>query len=98
MSGCHSATSCSTGAPAAVRGQGAIVRPQKQGFDRWQGKEKAALGDAWFRQEYLCEFLDLEDSLFAPDVLQHADRHKGIVFAAFLGRLLLRNTVVQRFK
>ena len=29
--------------PALVRGQGAIVRPQKDGFVVWQGKERAAL-------------------------------------------------------
>jgi imidazolonepropionase-like amidohydrolase len=29
--------------PAVVRGQGAIVRPRRDGFDVWQGKERAAL-------------------------------------------------------
>ena len=34
-------------------------------------EERATLGDRWFRQEYLCEFVDADDTLF-PSALVHA--------------------------
>jgi len=33
-------------------------------------EEKQALGDWWFRQEYLCEFLDSQSSAFSFDMLE----------------------------
>lgn len=36
--------------------------------------ERTELGDLWFRQEYLCEFLDVSNNLFGYDqVLQSTD-------------------------
>jgi hypothetical protein len=35
-------------------------------------EEKASLGDRWFRQEYLCEFLEAEDVLFRREVIERA--------------------------
>jgi hypothetical protein len=29
------------------------------------GRERAAVGEWWFRQEYLCEFVDTSDQLFS---------------------------------
>lgn len=30
-------------------------------------EERATMGERWFRQEYLCEFTDVENSLFDRD-------------------------------
>jgi hypothetical protein len=30
------------------------------------------LGDRWFRQEYLCEFLEADDVLFRREVVERA--------------------------
>jgi hypothetical protein len=35
-------------------------------------EERASLGDRWFRQEYLCEFVDTEDSAFPQDLIAQA--------------------------
>ena len=35
-------------------------------------EERAALGDWWYRQEYMCEFVETQDQLFAYDVLMRA--------------------------
>jgi hypothetical protein len=35
-------------------------------------EERASLGDRWFRQEYLCEFLEADDALFTRDVVDGA--------------------------
>jgi hypothetical protein len=35
-------------------------------------EERRALGDRWFRQEYLCEFLETRDSLFPYDLVSSA--------------------------
>ena len=35
-------------------------------------EEKAAMGEQWFRQEYLCEFMDSGASLFDRDVIERA--------------------------
>jgi hypothetical protein len=37
-------------------------------------EERAAMGERWFRQEYLCEFVDAEDSIFRDDVIRQALR------------------------
>ena len=34
--------------------------------------EKRTMGERWFRQEYLCEFVDVNDSLFDRDVIERA--------------------------
>ena len=34
--------------------------------------EKASMGDRWFRQEYLCEFVDTNTTLFNRDVIERA--------------------------
>ncbi len=34
--------------------------------------EKKSLGDWWFRQEYMCEFVDTEDQLFSHDEVKNA--------------------------
>jgi hypothetical protein len=38
-------------------------------------EERAAMGDWWFRQEYLCEFTGANDSLFRHDVIFDAISH-----------------------
>ena len=35
-------------------------------------EEKAAMGDWWFRQEYLCEFVETVDQVFNYDLVQAA--------------------------
>lgn len=35
-------------------------------------EERNALGDYWFRQEYLCEFLETEDQVFSHDLIASA--------------------------
>ena len=35
-------------------------------------EERQSLGDHWFRQEYLCEFLETEDQVFGLDLIQRA--------------------------
>ena len=35
-------------------------------------EERAALGDWWYRQEYLCEFVETSDTLFAFDLVTAA--------------------------
>jgi len=32
--------------------------------------ERRALGERWFMQEYLCQFMETEDQLFSPEVIQ----------------------------
>ena len=34
--------------------------------------ERRALGDAWFGQEYLCEFLQAADQVFRPEDIARA--------------------------
>ena len=38
----------------------------------WLDAERAAIGDFWFRQEYLCEFVESIDSVFLYDDIQRA--------------------------
>jgi Terminase large subunit, T4likevirus-type, N-terminal len=35
-------------------------------------EERAVMGDWWFRQEYLCEFVDTEDCLFSRELIEAA--------------------------
>jgi hypothetical protein len=35
-------------------------------------EERASLGDRWFRQEYMCEFLEADDALFSREVVERA--------------------------
>jgi hypothetical protein len=35
-------------------------------------EERRALGDAWFRQEYCCEFIENESRLFSDEIIQKA--------------------------
>lgn len=35
-------------------------------------EERQTLGDAWFRQEYLCEFVESKDQIFPDDLLDSA--------------------------
>jgi hypothetical protein len=35
-------------------------------------KERDAMGDRWFRQEYLCEFVDSDSGIFGRDVVEGA--------------------------
>lgn len=37
-------------------------------------EQRATMGDLWFRQEFLCEFVDVENSLFDREVLLRAVR------------------------
>lgn len=39
-------------------------------------EERRAFGEWWFRQEYLCEFMETEDQLFSHDLVeQMLDNH-----------------------
>jgi hypothetical protein len=38
----------------------------------WLEQERAAIGDWWYRQEYLCEFVESVDSVFAYDDIMRA--------------------------
>jgi hypothetical protein len=35
-------------------------------------EERASLGDRWFRQEYLCEFLEADDVFFRREMVERA--------------------------
>ena len=35
-------------------------------------EERAALGERWFRQEYLCEFVDADDAVFRREEIDRA--------------------------
>jgi hypothetical protein len=35
-------------------------------------EERRSLGDRWFRQEYLCEFLEADDALFSREMVERA--------------------------
>ena len=35
-------------------------------------EERRSLGDRWFRQEYLCEFLEADDVLFRREMVERA--------------------------
>jgi phage FluMu gp28-like protein len=35
-------------------------------------EERRAMGDRWFRQEYMCEFLEMEGALFTEEMIQRA--------------------------
>lgn len=38
----------------------------------WLDQERAAIGDWWFTQEYLCEFVDRQDQVFAYEDIMAA--------------------------
>jgi hypothetical protein len=38
----------------------------------WLIRERAAIGEWWFRQEYLCEFVDTADQVFGQEVVMRA--------------------------
>ncbi len=40
--------------------------------DVWLEQERRAIGDWWFRQEYLCEFVESVDSVFRYEDIQRA--------------------------
>jgi Terminase large subunit, T4likevirus-type, N-terminal len=40
----------------------------------WLAAERGRIGERWFRQEYLCEFVDTEDQVFAYDDIMGALR------------------------
>lgn len=40
----------------------------------WLAAERARIGERWFRQEYLCEFVDTEDQVFGYDDVMSALR------------------------
>ena len=35
-------------------------------------EERAVMGDWWFRQEYLCEFVDTDEGLFSRELVEAA--------------------------
>lgn len=39
-------------------------------------EERRVMGDWWFRQEYLCEFVDTDDGLFSREVVEAAWSHE----------------------
>lgn len=43
----------------------------------WLEEERRLVGDFIFRQEYLCEFVDTEEQLFASELIERAVRHAG---------------------
>ena len=38
----------------------------------WLEREREAIRDSWFQQEYLCEFVDTEDQVFPSDDIADA--------------------------
>ncbi len=38
----------------------------------WLEQERRSIGDWWFRQEYLCEFVETIDQVFSYDDIQRA--------------------------
>ena len=40
--------------------------------ERVLAEEKATAGDKWYRQEYLCEFVDREGAVFSREVIDGA--------------------------
>ncbi len=40
--------------------------------ERFLEEERATMGDRWFRQEYLCEFVDEVSGVFERDVVDDA--------------------------
>jgi hypothetical protein len=39
---------------------------------KFLAEERAAMGERWFRQEYCCEFVDADESLFDSDLIRSA--------------------------
>jgi hypothetical protein len=39
---------------------------------KFLAEERAAMGDRWYRQEYCCEFVDSDESLFDSDLVRAA--------------------------
>lgn len=52
----------------------------------WLEAERAAIGDWWFRQEYLCEFVETSDTVFSYDDVQAA-LERGAGLEVFEGRV-----------
>jgi hypothetical protein len=42
------------------------------GSEDWARTERRHIGEAWFRQEYLCEFMDADAQVFGRDLLERA--------------------------
>lgn len=38
----------------------------------WLAQERTRIGDWWYRQEYGCEFVDLDDQVFSTDLIERA--------------------------
>jgi hypothetical protein len=38
----------------------------------WLERQRAKIGDFWFRQEYLCEFVDTDDQVFSSELISRA--------------------------
>ena len=38
----------------------------------WLAEERARIGDWWYRQEYLCDFVDTDDQVFGYDAVMRA--------------------------
>lgn len=41
-------------------------------------EEREGMGDWWFRQEYLCEFVDAESAAFRTEDIERAQIHEGV--------------------
>lgn len=39
-------------------------------------EQRRLMGERWFRQEFLCEFLDTDDAVFATDLIEQASGHE----------------------
>jgi terminase large subunit-like protein len=50
-----------------------ITAPEVPRIDpRWLGEERNRIGDWWYRQEYLCEFVETDDQVFGYDDVMRA--------------------------
>ena len=50
-----------------------ITAPEVPRIDpRWLAEERNRIGDWWFRQEYLCEFVETDDQVFGYDEVMRA--------------------------
>jgi hypothetical protein len=50
-----------------------ITAPEVSRIDpRWLAEERSRIGDWWYRQEYLCEFVETDDQVFAYDAIMRS--------------------------
>ncbi len=46
-------------------------------------EQRRLMGERWFRQEFLCEFLDTDDAVFGSDLIENASGHEVAATGGF---------------